>query len=125
MPGYGPCCCILNQSKPVSKTPIFIVKHIKHTTTLFVVAKVTCHKPDMSEDTRLRITTLNADGSNWVTYHDRMLWTIGLRNLSPHLTETTITTEYTDTGNVGIMTPAQCWDLDQRVCEAAHHHFHS
>ena len=69
----------------------------------------------MSEDARLRITTLNADGSNWVTYRDRMLWTIGSRNLSPHLTETTITAEYTDAGNVGIMTPAQRWNLDQRV----------
>ena len=44
-----------------------------------------------------------------------MLWTIGLRNLSPHLTEITITTEYTNAGNVSIMTPAQHWALDQQV----------
>jgi transposase InsO family protein len=44
-----------------------------------------------------------------------MLWAIGSRNLSSHLTEAAITQEYQDTGNVSILTAAQRWALDQRV----------
>jgi hypothetical protein len=71
---------------------------------------------EMSEDaTKLWVTILNADGSNWVTYRDRMLWTIGLHNLIPHITHDTITPEYTAAGDVGILTPQQWWDLDQCI----------
>ena len=70
----------------------------------------------MSEDaTKLCITTLSVNGLNWVTYCDRMLWTIGSRNLTTHITEGTITAEYTAAGTVGSLTPQQWRDLDQHI----------
>ena len=52
----------------------------------------------MGDDFKTSVVRLNADGSNWVTYRDRMLWSIGSRNLAPHLTEATITAAYTAAG---------------------------
>ena len=71
----------------------------------------------MSDDYKVSVTKLIADGSNWVTYRDRMILAVGSRNLGPHLTEPTITAAYTAAGNVGTppLTPQQRWDLDQLV----------
>ena len=67
----------------------------------------------MSDDTKITVTKLVVDGSNWVTYRDRMQWAIDSRSLSIHLTSPTITQEYKDAGNVGIMTPKIRWRHDQ------------
>lgn len=69
----------------------------------------------MGDDLKITVPKLNADGSNWVTYRDRMLWAVGSRNLLPHLTEATITAAYVTAGDVGILTPQLRWDLDQRI----------
>jgi hypothetical protein len=44
-----------------------------------------------------------------------MLWAVGSRNLSIHLTKPTITQAYTTAGNVGVMTPQEQWDTDQSI----------
>jgi hypothetical protein len=63
----------------------------------------------MSNDLKISITKLVADGSNWVTYRDRMLWAIDSRGLSEHLTNATITATYTAVGTVGSVTPQMWW----------------
>ncbi|KAH9012681.1 hypothetical protein EDB84DRAFT_1642548 [Lactarius hengduanensis] len=67
----------------------------------------------MSDDLRTMVTKLIADGSNWVTYRDRMLWAVESRGLSEHLTEATITAAYTGPGDVNGLTPAVRWRMDQ------------
>ncbi len=67
----------------------------------------------MSDETKITVTKLVADGSNWVTYHDRMLWAVDSHGLTEHLTSSTITQAYQDAGNVGILTPQMRWHLDQ------------
>ena len=69
----------------------------------------------MGDNLKLSVTKLIVDGSNWVMYCDCMLWAVGSCNLAMHLTEATITQEYLDAGNVGILMPQLCWDLDQRI----------
>src|SRR6266702_3442495 len=68
---------------------------------------------EVSDDTKITVTKLVADGSNLVMYCDRMLWAVDSRSLSIHLTSSTITQEYKDAGNVGIMTPKIRWRHDQ------------
>ena len=67
----------------------------------------------MGEELKINVTKLVADGSNWVTYRDRMLWAVESRGLSDHLTETSITQPYKDMGKVGSVTPEMRWRLDQ------------
>src|ERR1700677_3082778 len=69
----------------------------------------------MSDDLRISITKLIADGSNWVTYRDRMLWAIDSRGLAEHLTNAAMTVTYTAVGLVGTVTPQMRWDHDQAV----------
>jgi hypothetical protein len=68
---------------------------------------------DMSEELKLHITKLAADGSNWVTYRDRMLWAIDPRRWSDCLTSDKITMRYVDAGYVGGMKPQERWDNDE------------
>ena len=69
----------------------------------------------MSDNTKITVTKLVADGSNWVTYRNRMIWAVNLRGLGEHLTSPTISQAYQDVGNVGNVTPQMRWDLDQAV----------
>jgi hypothetical protein len=54
----------------------------------------------MSDDLKISITKLVADGSNWVTYRDRMLWAMNSCDLSEHLTNASMTQTYVDAGTV-------------------------
>ena len=67
----------------------------------------------MSDDLKISITKLVADGSNWVTYRDRMLWAVDSRDLSQHLTSASMTQTYIDAGNIGTLTPQMRWNHDQ------------
>jgi transposase InsO family protein len=69
----------------------------------------------MSDDLKISITKLVADGSNWVTYRDRMLWAVNSRDLSEHLTNASITQTYTNAGTIGNATPQMQWTHDQAV----------
>ena len=69
----------------------------------------------MSNDLKTSVTKLIADGSNWVTYRDRMLWAINLHNLSKHLTSTVVTQTYTNVGTAGSVTPLMRWNTDEAV----------
>ena len=66
----------------------------------------------MSDD-RTTITKLATDGSNWVTYRDRMNWLFKSRLWSDHLTSATITQPYLDAGDVNGQTPPQRWAAEE------------
>jgi hypothetical protein len=69
----------------------------------------------MSDDLKISITKLVADGSNWVTYRDRMLWAVNSRDLSEHLTNASMTQLYNNAGTIGNTTPQMRWTHDQAV----------
>jgi len=65
----------------------------------------------MSDDLKfkLHLPKLDADGSNWITYRDRMQWIVKMRGLGDHLMHATISPDYTKAGDVGGLKPAQRW----------------
>ena len=65
----------------------------------------------MSDDLKfkLHLPKLDADGSNWITYRDRMQWIVKMRGLGAHLMHATISPDYTKAGDVGGLKPAQRW----------------
>jgi hypothetical protein len=56
---------------------------------------------------------LAADGSNWISYRDRIKWTITMRGLGDHLTDDTITQNYVSAGDIGGLKPEQRWTADK------------
>ena len=69
----------------------------------------------MGEELRSSVTKLLADSSNWVTYRDRIMWVIGSRTLTEHLTETATTATYVTVGTVNGLMPDMRWAIDQAV----------
>ena len=62
----------------------------------------------MSDEHRINIPKLAADGSNWVIYRDRMLWAMSLRILSEHLTNVSMPEVYAAAGTVnGVDAPTR------------------
>ena len=59
------------------------------------------------------ITKLTTDGSNWVTYRDRMVITFRARQWSDHFTNTATSTNYTAGGVINGRDPDQRWALDE------------
>jgi gag-polypeptide of LTR copia-type len=66
----------------------------------------------MSEE-KLHLPKLADDGSNWITYRDRMQWVMKMRGLGDHLTSDSVTQAYHDAGEVAGLKPAQRWAKDQ------------
>ena len=66
----------------------------------------------MSEE-RVHLTKLAEDGSNWITYRNRIKWTMNMRGLGDHLTSETTTKPYKDAGDIGGLTAEQRWAKDQ------------
>ena len=61
----------------------------------------------MSNKLRINIPKLQADGSNWVIYRDRMMWAMDSRTLSAHLTNVLMPAAYSQAGTVnGVSAPA-------------------
>ena len=67
----------------------------------------------MNEDYKVNVMKLTADGSNWVTYRDRLKFTLDLHGWSDHLTETAVTQTYMDAGDVGGVKPQARWKADE------------
>ena len=55
------------------------------------------------------IPKLAVDGSNWVIFHDRLLWVLDMNSLSEHLVHNTIPASYTNAGPVGSLQPDKQW----------------
>jgi LTR polyprotein gag-polypeptide-like protein len=61
------------------------------------------------------VKKLVSDGSNWVTYHDRMIWSLRFCGLLDHLTSTTTTASYTNASNINNITPQARWDTNEAI----------
>jgi hypothetical protein len=62
----------------------------------------------MNEE-KLHLPKLAEDGSNWITYRNRMQWTMKMRGLGDHLTNTVTMKSYEDPGDVSRLSPPQRW----------------
>ena len=62
---------------------------------------------------KLHVEKLVADGSNWVSYRDRMIWALRSRRLQDHITSTAVTAAYNAVGTVNNVTPQMRWDNDE------------
>ena len=67
----------------------------------------------MNEDYKFNIMKLAGDGTNWVTYRDRMRYALDTRGWSDHLTSDTMTQEHKDAGDVGGVKPEAHWKADE------------
>ena len=67
--GYGPCPCTLKDN--------FTAYLVAFLSALFFAMT--------SKDDTLRVPKLHADGSNWVTYRDRLRWALDARGILNHL----------------------------------------
>ena len=69
----------------------------------------------MSDNHKVTLTKLAANGLNWVAYRDRVIWIFRSRNWSDHLTNTTVTQNYIDAGDINGATPAQRWTTEECI----------
>jgi transposase InsO family protein len=66
-----------------------------------------------SEDTKLTVPKLSSDGSNWVIYRNRLVYTLNAHGLDIHLTQDAPTQEYIDGGDIGGLTPEARWRKEE------------
>src|SRR5258707_15477516 len=59
---------------------------------------------------KLHLPKLASDGSNWITYRDRIQWSFKMRGLGSHLISNSILDEDLEEGDIGGFTPAQRWE---------------
>jgi hypothetical protein len=69
----------------------------------------------MSDYIKLELVRLASDGSNWVSYRDRLIVTLKSRRWHDHLTSDTVTTTYTSRGDINNLTPAMRWEDNDEV----------
>ena len=69
----------------------------------------------MGDELKNTVEKLQPDGSNWVTYRDRMIWSLRSRGLLEHLTNTAVTTTYLDIGDINHVTPQMRWTNDENI----------
>ena len=73
----------------------------------------------MGDELRLNVPKLAADGSNWVTYRDCMVWAMDSRALTDHLTNKTMPALYGAAGVInGVNAPA-CWAYGEATVKQA------
>ena len=71
----------------------------------------------MSDDLYSSIVKLANDGSNWVTYRDRMSWAFDSRQWTEHFTSPTTPQSYTAAGNINGQTPDQRWAAEEAMAK--------
>jgi hypothetical protein len=73
----------------------------------------------MSDEQRINVPKLSADGSNWVVYRDRMDWAMGSRILSQHLTNDAMPAAYGAAGTINGVDAATRWALGEATVKQA------
>jgi len=67
---------------------------------------------------KLEIVRLAGDGSNWVSYRDRMGVILRMRRWQDHLTSARVTQAYRDRGDVNGIAPNMRWEDDDEAVKA-------
>ncbi len=58
---------------------------------------------------------MESDNTNWITFHDCLIWAICACNLDEHLTEDSVTDSYIQRGTLGGRSPQARWDVDEKL----------
>src|SRR5258708_28065075 len=69
----------------------------------------------MGNDFKTSVERLISDGSNWVTYRDRMIWSLRSRRLLDHLASSTIPAAYINAGDINNQTPQMQWESEEAI----------
>jgi len=72
----------------------------------------------MNKPMKFEIVRLAGDGTNWVSYRDRMGVILHMRRWHKHLTSVTVTQAYTNRGNVNGIAPDMRWEDDDEAVKA-------
>jgi len=63
----------------------------------------------------IQVPKLSLDGSNWVVYHNRLIWAMQTNTFTDHVAADTPTMAYTAIGDVGGLTPDACWAKEENA----------
>ena len=69
----------------------------------------------MTDIFKIELVRLAGDGSNWVSYRDRLQVTLRMRRWQEHLTATSVTQAYTNRGDVNGIAPPMRWEDDDEA----------
>ena len=69
----------------------------------------------MTDLMKIELVRLAGDGSNWVSYRDRLSVTLRMRRWQEHLTEVSVTAAYIARGNVNGIAPVMRWEDDDEA----------
>jgi LTR polyprotein gag-polypeptide-like protein len=67
----------------------------------------------MVDELKTSVEKLLSDGSNWVNYHNQMIWSLRSQGLLQHLASTTMPANYTVVGSTQNIMPAMQWEADE------------
>ncbi|KAA1465882.1 hypothetical protein DENSPDRAFT_756482, partial [Dentipellis sp. KUC8613] len=67
------------------------------------------------DDLKIKIPKLAADGTNWVTYRDRLKWALSVRNLASHLDQESMPSTYASSGMLGGVGAAERWTTGEAI----------
>jgi gag-polypeptide of LTR copia-type len=69
----------------------------------------------MSNEFKIRITKLAADGANWVTYYDQIMWSLDVKGLLEHLMSDMIMSDYSAARTVNRLSPEVQWKRNKAM----------
>jgi pyruvate dehydrogenase complex dehydrogenase (E1) component len=69
----------------------------------------------MSDEFKIRVMKLAADGLNWVTYRDRIMWALDAKGLLEHLMSDAIMSDYSAASTVDGLTLEARWKKDEAM----------
>ena len=67
----------------------------------------------MTNEDKITIPKLTADGSNWVDYRDRVIWLLESHSIDDHIEHDSPPTGYTALGKIGGLEPAERWRKEE------------
>ena len=71
----------------------------------------------MNSTHKMSVEALEADGSNWATYHNHMKFALKSHGWVKHLTKTSVMSTYMAIGDLNGLKPNAQWNLDQGMVE--------
>jgi hypothetical protein len=72
-----------------------------------------------SEEQKAHLPKLDIEGDNWVTYLDRLLWTMKQFSIKDHIVNDSPPAAYTVKGTVGGLTPTDRWEHEEHSIHMA------
>jgi len=70
------------------------------------------------DPSKLKITRLATDGSNWASYRDKLHIVLKMRRWQEHLTSDSVTKQYNDRGDVNGLKPSMRWEDDDEAAKS-------